>query len=138
MTANKLKLEIVTPTELAFSDDVDMVILPGVEGELGIYPQHIPVMTQITIGELIAVKDGREHPMAVGEGFAEITFDSVSVVTDMAIDEDGVDEEEVQRAIERAQQALAEGGRSAEEVAVVEASLQKSLAQLNIKRRRKV
>ena len=138
MAANKIKLEIVTPTELAYSEDVDMVILPGAQGEMGIYPQHIPVMTQLSIGELVTVKGGREHPMAIGEGFAEITFDSVSVVTDMAIDEEGVDEAEVQKAIERAQQALAEGGRSAEEVADVEASLPKSLAQLNIKRRRKV
>ncbi len=138
MAANKIKLEIVTPIELAYSDEVDMVILPGAEGEMGIYPQHIPIMTQLAIGELIAIKDGHEHPMAIGEGFAEITFDSVSIVTDMAIDEEGVDEAEVQKAIERAQQALAKGGHSAEEVALVEASLQKSLAQLNIKRRRKV
>ncbi len=134
----KLKLDIVTPHELAYSEEVDMVILPGIEGELGIYPQHVPLLTQLRIGELVAVKDGQEHPMAIGEGFVEVTFDAVHVITDMAVDEEHVDESEVEEAIKRAEKALAEGGYSDEEVAVVEASLQKSLAQLNIKRRRKV
>ncbi len=87
---------------------------------------------------MVAVKDGREYPMAIGEGFVEITFDSVHVITDMAVDEEHVDEDQVQEAIKRAEKALAEGGYSDEEIAVVEASLQKSLAQLNIKRRHKV
>ena len=133
-----LRLDIVTPEELAYSEDVEMVILPGADGELGIYPQHVPILTQLRIGELIAIKQGVEYPMAVGEGFVEVTFDAVHVITDMAVDEEEVNEAEVQQAIERARKALAEGGYPDEEVARVQASLQKSLAQLNVKRRRKV
>jgi F-type H+-transporting ATPase subunit epsilon len=82
-----LKLEIVTPETKAYSDDVDMVVLPGVEGEMGIYPMHVPLMTQIKPGELMVTKGGQRSYLAVGEGFVEITQTSVSVLTDMAIEE---------------------------------------------------
>ena len=80
-----LKLEIVTPEAVTFSEDVEMVTLPGVEGEMGIYPQHVPLMTQIVPGELVVRKSGQERLLAVGEGFVEITGESVSVLTDMAM-----------------------------------------------------
>ena len=62
-----------------------MVTLPGVEGEMGIYPNHVPLMTQIVPGEIIARKDGQDYFLAVGEGFVEITGDRVAILTDMAI-----------------------------------------------------
>ena len=68
-----LKLEIVTPEAKIYSEDVDMVTLPGVEGEMGIYPMHVPLMTQVAAGELIARKNGQDQYLAVGEGFVEIT-----------------------------------------------------------------
>src|ERR1041385_5648537 len=73
-----LKLEIVTPEAKAYSEDVEMVTLPGIDGEMGIYPQHVPLMTQIVAGEVIARKGGRDAFLAVGEGFVEITGDHVS------------------------------------------------------------
>lgn len=130
----KLRLEITTPHELAFSEEVDMVVLPAADGEIGIYPQHVPLMTQLKVGELRIIRDGQEVPFAVGEGFVEVTFDAVNVLTDMAVEEDTINEEEVEKAIERAQKALEKGGTD-EEVAAVEASLQRSLAKLNLKRR---
>lgn len=130
-----LKLEIVTPEGTAFTDDVDMVELPGVEGEMGVYPMHIPLMTQLRPGHLRLIKGNTEHLMAVGEGFVEITQTSVKILTDMAVEDKDIDEAETQAAIDRAKQALA-GNIGHEEVASVEAALQKSLAKMTLKRRR--
>jgi len=136
--ANTLRLEIVTPLEKAYSEDVAMVVIPGVEGEMGIYPMHIPVMTEIKPGELKILKDGVESDFAVGEGFVEITQTSVTVLTDMAIAESAIDVHAVERAIERAQAALHHAeAMNAEEIATTEASLEKSLVQLHLKRRKK-
>lgn len=137
--ANTLRLEIVTPDAQTYSDDVDMVVLPGVEGELGIYPQHVPLMTELTPGELRVLQNGKEILLAVGEGFAEVTSDHISVLTDMAVAEADIDENAVEAAIARAEAAMAEKhAMGEEEVALVQASLNKSLAQLRVKRRRQV
>ncbi|HJT79738.1 MAG TPA: F0F1 ATP synthase subunit epsilon [Chthoniobacterales bacterium] len=130
-----LRLEIVTPEATAYSQDVDMVTLPGSEGELGIYPQHVPVLTTLKPGELRIVKDGQESAMAVGEGFVEITATSVSILTDMALGAENIDAEAAEAAVKRAEAAMRED-HSAEEVASIQASLQKALAQLHVKRRR--
>lgn len=135
--ANTLRLEIVTPEARSYSDDVDMVVLPGVEGELGIYPMHVPLLTSLNPGELRVLKDGKELALAVGEGFAEVTPGRVSVLTDMAIEENAIDETAVQAAIERAEAAIRDRDKLGdEELAAVQASLQKSFAQLKVKRRR--
>jgi F-type H+-transporting ATPase subunit epsilon len=123
-----LRLEIVTPEE------VDMVTLPGSEGELGIYPQHVPVLTTLKPGELRILKDGIETAMAVGEGFVEITGESVSILTDMALVSESIDAEAAEAAVERAQAAM-KGDHSAGELAGIQASLSKALAQLHVKRR---
>lgn len=131
-----LKLEIVTPEARAYSDDVDMVVLPAVEGEMGVYPMHVPTITQIKPGELVVTKGHETLHLAVGEGFVEITQDHVNVLTDMAIEEAHIDPNAVEDAIKRAQARLASGDLGGEEVAAVQASLQKSMAQLHVKRRR--
>jgi F-type H+-transporting ATPase subunit epsilon len=132
--ATTLKLEIVTPEAVTFSENVEMVTLPGVEGEMGIYPMHVPLMTQIVPGEIAVRQGGQEVLLAVGEGFVEITGESVSVLTDMAITADKIDEEKAEEARKRAEARLAEK-LSDEEAAVVQAALANSLAQLNVKRR---
>jgi len=129
-----LKLEIVTPEAKIYSEDVDMVTLPGVEGEMGIYPMHIPLMTQIAHGEIVARKGGVDHHLATGEGFVEITGDRVAVLTDMAIKADDIDEMKAEEARKRAEARLAEQ-LTEEEQATVQASLLHSLAQLHVKRR---
>src|SRR5438270_13534432 len=134
--AATLKLEIVTPEKTAYSEDVEMVTLPGSEGELGVYPNHVPLLTTLNPGELRVLKDGRESFLAVGEGFVEITGDAVSVLTDMALEPAVIDESAAQAAVARAQAAMKED-LGAEEVAAVQASLQKALAQLHVKRRRR-
>ena len=130
-----LKLEIVTPEEKIYSEDVEMVTLPGSEGELGVYPNHVPLLTALKPGELRIVKDGRESAMAIGEGFVEIKADGVSILTDMALQTEKIDVAAAEAAVARAQAAMKED-HSAEEVVAIQASLQKALAQLHVKRRR--
>jgi F-type H+-transporting ATPase subunit epsilon len=130
-----LKLEIVTPEKTAYSDDVEMVTLPGSEGELGVYPNHVPLLTTLNPGELRVLKGGRETFLAIGEGFVEITGSTVSVLTDMALEPAVIDESAAEAAVARAQAAMKED-LGKEEVAAVQASLQKALAQLHVKRRR--
>ena len=132
--ASTLKLEIITPDATAYSEDVDMVTLPGVEGQMGVFPQHVPLMTQMVPGEIIVRKDGRDYFLAVGEGLVEITGDHVSILTDLAIASEKIDEAKVEEARQRAQARLQEK-LSDEEVASVNASLARSLAQLHVKRR---
>jgi len=133
----KLKLEIVTPEGRAYQDDVDMVVLPGSEGELGIYAAHVPLMTQLMPGEVRIFKDGKQTELVVGSGFAEITQTQVSVLTDSAIEDESIDENVAKEAIKRAEAALKDKSLAAEELAEAEAALARSLAQLRFKRRRR-
>ena len=132
--ANTLKLEIVTPDAKTYSEDVEMVTLPGAEGELGVYPQHVPLLTQIVAGEITVRKDGRDYFLAVGEGFVEITGERVAIMTDMAIRAENIDEAQAEEARRRAESRLAENVDD-EESAMVNAALAHSLAQLKVKRR---
>ena len=132
--AATLKLEIVTPESKTYSEDVEMVTLPGVEGEMGIYPMHVPLMTQIVAGELAVRKDGREYFLAIGEGFVEITAGKVAIMTDMAVRAEQIDEAKAEEARKRAESRLQEK-LTDEETAMVSAALMHSLAQLKVKRR---
>jgi F-type H+-transporting ATPase subunit epsilon len=131
--AATLKLEIVTPEEKIYSEDVEMVTLPGSEGELGVYPNHVPVLTALKPGELGIVKDGRENAMAIGEGFVEIKADSVSILTDMALQSEKIDIAAAEAAVERAQAAMKED-TTPEQLVAIQASLQKALTQLHVRR----
>ena len=130
-----LRLEIVTPEATAYSEDVEMVTLPGAEGELGVYPNHVPLLTTLKPGELRVLKGGRESYLAVGEGFVEIRGDGVSVLTDVALEASQIDLTAAEEAVARAQAAMKDNDGT-EEVAMISASLQKALAQLHVKRRR--
>lgn len=129
-----LKLEIVTPEAKVYSEDVDMVTLPGIEGELGIFPMHIPLMTQLAAGEVAVRKGGQDFFLAVGDGFAEITGERVSILTDMAVKDADIDEAKAEEARQRAEARLAEK-LDDEEAANINAALAQSLAQLKVKRR---
>jgi F-type H+-transporting ATPase subunit epsilon len=134
--ATTLKLEIVTPAGTVYSEDVELVTLPGVAGQMGIYPQHVPLITQMVPGELIVRKDGRDLFIATGEGLVEVTATRVAILTDLAIAADRIDEAKAEEARQRAEARLREK-LSDEEVASVNASLARSLAQLRVKRRRR-
>jgi F-type H+-transporting ATPase subunit epsilon len=134
--AETLRLQIVTPQAIVFSEDVELVTLPGVEGEMGVYPHHERLITQIVPGEIIVTRNGEDRFLAVGEGLVEVADDHVEIVTDMAIPSDQIDEAKVEEARARAAARLAEK-ISDEEVASVNASLARSLAQLQVRRRRR-
>jgi F-type H+-transporting ATPase subunit epsilon len=130
-----LHLEIVTPEARTFSGEAQMVVVPGVEGELGILPDHMPLMTQINPGELRVITGEGEQFLAVGSGFLEVLPDRVSVMTDMAVPEAEIDEKAAEEAVARAQKEISEKALAGEELAFVQAALLKSLAQLHVKRR---
>jgi F-type H+-transporting ATPase subunit epsilon len=131
-----LRLEIVTPEAKTYSDDVDSVVIPGIDGELGVLPLHAPLMTQLEPGELRVLKGGQELRLAVGEGFVEITPEKVAVLTDMAVRESDIDESAAEEAIRRAEQAMSGEKLSNEEYAANNAALLRSLALIKVKRRR--
>jgi F-type H+-transporting ATPase subunit epsilon len=131
------RLEIVTPEARYLSDDVDSVVLPAAEGEMGVLPMHAPLVTTLLPGELRFTKAGKTTTLAVGEGLVEVTQTTTRVLTDLAVEEAHIDEAKVQEALDRAQQRLKDASKlNAEEVAAVEASIAKSIAQLRIKRKR--
>ena len=131
-----LRLEIVTPEAKTYSEDVDGVTIPGIDGEYGILPLHVPLITALKPGPLKVQKGGQEILLATGGGFAEVMPDRVSVLTDMAVRDADVDESAAQAAIDRAQAALKDKNLSSEAQAEAEAALARSLAQLHVKRNR--
>ena len=132
---NTFKLEIVTPEGVFCSEDVDLVTLHGVEGQLTVLPQHVRLMTQLVPGEMTIRKEGQDRLLAVGEGLIAVTGDRLSVLTNIAIAAENIDEATIEEARQRAAARLGEKV-SAEEVASVNAALAHSLGQLRVKRRR--
>jgi len=132
-----MNLSIVTPEREVYSGVVDAVVLPGSEGQMGILPKHAPLVTLLQPGELCYTTNGSDHFLVVGDGFVEVTQEQVTVLTDLAAKSIEIDEEFEQKAIERARQAIANADHGSEELAAVTASLAKSLAKLELKRRRR-
>ena len=133
--ADTLKLEIVTPEGVVYARDVSMVTLPAVDGQIGVMPHHVPLLTQIAPGEAIVRENGRETFLAIGEGLVLVMADHVAIVTDMAVAADTIDQAKAEEARQRATARLRDK-LSDEEVASVNAALARSLAQLKVKRRR--
>jgi len=131
---DKLKLEIVTPAAKVYSEDVDSVTLDGDDGQMTVLPEHVCLMTRLLPGEMIVHKDDRDHFLAVGEGLVTVTGSRVAILTDMAVATESIDEAKAEEARQRAAARLKEK-LSSEEVASVNASLARSLAQLRVKRR---
>jgi len=134
-----LKLEIVTPEARIYSDEVDTVVLPGYEGEMGVLPAHSNLVTTLVPGELRITKGGKTIEMAVGEGLVEVTGSVTRILTDAAIDSDKIDESAAEEAIARAKKSLEnlKPGEHQEEVAAAMAAIQRATLHLHIKRKRK-
>ena len=132
-----LKLQIVTPEAKVLEEDVDFVQLPGAEGDLGVFPQHETLITELVAGELHIRKGGKTRVMAIGEGFAEITATSIGIITDGAVNEKEIDEQAAQEAVKRAEDLLKNASLQGDELEATQASLARSIAMLNLKRRRR-
>lgn len=138
-----IKLEIVTAERVVYTEDVDIVLAPGVEGQLGILPHHAPLMTILQSGEILARRGTEEDIMAISGGFLEVRPDSVIILADSAERAEEIDEERAQAAKERAEKRLEERGEAPDlDAARVEASLRRAMARLSVlekvKRRRKL
>ncbi|HEY1791983.1 MAG TPA: ATP synthase F1 subunit epsilon [Opitutaceae bacterium] len=133
-----ITLEIVTPEARVYSDTVDSVVIPTVEGEIGVLPGHVPLVTMVGAGELKVSKGPSVQFLVVGGGFAQVTGDKVSILADSAITEEKIDEHAVEDAIKRAEDALkAKQSLAPAEVERLEGVVRFSVAQLGIKRRRR-
>ena len=133
-----LILEIVTPEARVYSDTVETVVIPTVEGEIGILPGHIPLLTQVEAGELRVLKNGKTELLAVGNGFAEIDGDKVSILAESAISEEKIDLDAAEKAMQRAEEALrGKDSLDAAEVERLESIVRLAIAQIDLKRRRR-
>ena len=131
-----MMLEIITAERQVYSDEVDMVIAPGVDGQLGILPKHAPLMTILKPGELTIRKDGQDTYVAVSGGFMEVLGNRVSVLADACERSDEIDEERAQQAMQQAQERLANRG-SDMELEQAMASIQRAQTRLNLVRRQR-
>lgn len=141
---SQLHLKIVTPEKLIFDEEVSQVNVSTEQGEIGILPNHANLMAKLEPGELVIIrpsdggkKNGKTDSMAIGDGFLQVVSNTLTVMTDLATYATEIDERAVEEAKKRAEQALSQA-LSDEEYAETLANLEKSLAQLRVKRRHKV
>jgi F-type H+-transporting ATPase subunit epsilon len=140
---SNIRLEIVSAERVVYAEDVEAVIAPGIEGQLGILPHHAPLMTILQAGELRVRRGAEEDIMAISGGFLEVRPDRVVVLADSAERAEEIDVERAEAARQRAEQRLRERGVTPGlDEARVEAALQRAIARLSvaekIKRRRKL
>ncbi len=130
-----LHLEIITPDAKVFDGEAEFVELPGAEGDMGVFPQHEALVTELKAGELRITNKGQVQVLAIGEGFAEITANSIAILTDGAVNEKDIDEKAAEAAVKRAEELLKSSTLQGEELEATQASLARSLAQIKVKRR---
>lgn len=132
-----IRIDVVTAERLVFSDDADIVMVPGVEGEMGILPHHAPIMTMLKPGEVLVRKGTEEHSLAVSGGFLEVKPDHITILADAAERADEIDIARAEEAKRRAEESLK--GRTAAEVdtANAEAALRRALARIKVAEKRR-
>jgi len=131
-----LHLEIVTPERLAYSDDVDMVLVPGIDGELGILPHHTPLVSLLGLGELKIRKGGTEESFAIIGGFLQVRPDKVVVMAETADMASEIDLEKAQEARREAERALESGFHEGADLSAARAQLQQALLRIRVAERR--
>ena len=138
---SSLKLDVVTAERTVYSEDVDTIIAPGMEGQLGILPHHAPLMTILQAGELVVRRGSEEDTLAISGGFLEVRPDRVIILADQAERAEEIDVDRAEAAKKRAEERLSEKVTDID-TAMVEASLRRAIARLTvaekIKRRRKL
>lgn len=131
-----IKLEVVTAERLVYSDEVDILVAPGMEGELGILPHHEPLMTILQAGEMMARKGNEEISWAISGGFLEVQRERIIVLADTAERDDEIDLQRAEEAKRRAEERLREK-TSTVDASRAEAALQRSLTRLKVGQRRR-
>jgi F-type H+-transporting ATPase subunit epsilon len=133
-----IRCEVVTAERTVFQDDVDMVVAPGIEGQLGILPHHAPLLTSLTYGELILHRQGQEDEfIAIGGGFMEVGPEHVNILADSAERASEIDEERAEAARRRAQELMAQQRREDEDFIRAEAALRRSMLRLKVAKRKR-
>jgi len=133
-----LRCEVITAERVVFRDDVDMVVAPGIQGQLGILPHHAPLMTALTYGELILRRSGQEDEfIAIGGGFMEVGPHHVTILADSAERAEEIDLAQAEAARQRAEATMAQKRREDQDFARAEAALRRSIVQLKVARRRR-
>ena len=134
----QIRCEVVTAERTVFEDSVDMVVAPGIEGQLGILPHHAPLMTSLTYGELILHREGREDEyIAIGGGFMEVGPEHVTILADSAERAGEIDEARAEAARERAAETMAQKQREDVDFARAEAALRRSVLRLKVAKRKR-
>jgi F-type H+-transporting ATPase subunit epsilon len=132
-----MRCEVVTVERIVYQDDVNMVIAPGIDGQMGILPRHAALITALTEGELVIHKEGEpDVNMAIGGGFLEVSNNKVTILADTAERAEEIDEARAAAARKRAEETLKEKRFDAVEFAKAEAALRRSLVRLKVARRR--
>ena len=129
--AKTLQLEVITPERLAYKDEVDFVVIPGAEGEIGILPEHAPLLSQLAAGELRIAKGAETEFFAVSGGFAEVLSNQVRVFAETAEMAKEIDVERARLAAERAKKDLT-SARTQEELEMAEAAIRRALIRLRV------
>jgi F-type H+-transporting ATPase subunit epsilon len=131
-----LRLEIVTPEKLAYEDDVDMVLVPGIDGEMGILPHHTPLVSLLGVGELKIRKGGSEESFAIAGGFLQVRPDKVVVMAETADLAAEIDLEKAQQARAEAERALEAGYVEGADLSAARVELQRALIRIRVAERR--
>ena len=132
----KLVLEIITPTKVVLSEEVDEVTLPTVNGEISILPNHVNLLTKVKPGEMVIHQNGKTTLFAITGGFLEIANNHVNILADHAIQAADIEIAEAERAKERAEKAMKEKGTD-QDFRIAQAELQKSILELKVARKHK-
>jgi F-type H+-transporting ATPase subunit epsilon len=134
----QIRCEVVTAERTVFEDHVDMVIAPGIQGQLGILPHHAPLMTSLTFGELILHREGQEDEfIAIGGGFMEVGPEHVTILADSAERAGEIDEARAEEARARAEELMAQKRREDVDFARAEAALRRSMLRLKVAKRKR-
>jgi F-type H+-transporting ATPase subunit epsilon len=134
----QIRCEVVTAERTVFQDDVDMVVAPGIGGQLGILPHHAPLMTSLTFGELIIHREGQDDEfIAIGGGFMEVGPEHVTILADSAERAAEIDEQRAEEARERAEELMVQKRREDADFARAEAALRRSMLRLKVAKRKR-
>jgi F-type H+-transporting ATPase subunit epsilon len=126
-----LRLDIVTVERLVYSEDVDIVVAPGISGEMGILPRHVPLLTALTYGELRVRRGDDEYSFAISGGFMEVQPDQVTVLADTAERAEEIDLERAEAARRRAEESLQMVDEQVD-FAKAEAALRRSIIRIKV------